>query len=541
MNTDEIKVAINEYGSKRLVNCRRGRRLADLLLSEGMDVDLPCGGMGRCHRCVCRITKGKTAVTSADERAFSAKELSEGKRLLCRVVLTEDCEVELSDVEGSEASAAAAKGPNRSTAAGSGSETESAISEDAARSTLRHQRKAIAVDLGTTTIAASLIEGDGSSFEVTRTTSGINHQRSFGADVISRIAASEDDSSLNAMRDMVRRDIAGLIRDLGFGDNKAAELSVIVIAANTTMLTILAGENPKGLGRYPYTPVFLDERIYDSKELFSWQNGPMVVLMPGISAFVGADILSGIYDLEITGAKSAALVDLGTNGEMAFWDGQKLFVTSAAAGPVFEACGISCGVPAVEGAISHVKIDDLTNRAGFVTIAGKEPIGLCGTGVMEAVSELVRTGICDETGLLSDEYFEEGFPVTQDGLVRLTREDIRNVQLAKAAIYSGLGMLLKGEIPDRVCLAGSFGTGLSTDRIKNLSLFPDTFDDKIISSGNTSLKGAVRYAGECLKGEAAKAKALKDLNEIRSKAHVIELSKTENFGDEYINAMNFIR
>jgi uncharacterized 2Fe-2S/4Fe-4S cluster protein (DUF4445 family) len=526
MNTDEIKVVINKYGSKRLLSCRRGRRLADLLRSEGISVSQPCGGMGRCGRCICRITGGKVPVTSADAGTFSAKELSEGKRLICRAVLNEDCEVELLGAEDPKAPLGAAQ-------------EEAAAS--ATRAAISHQKKAIAIDLGTTTIAAALIEGDGSLSEVTGTVSGINHQRAFGADVISRIAASEDGASLEGMRDAVRSDILRLIGDLGFGEREAAELSVIVVAANTAMLTILAGESPQGLGRYPYTPVFLDERICDSRELFSWQNGPKVVLMPGISAFVGADILSGLYNLEITGESSAALVDLGTNGEMTYWDGHTLFVTSAAAGPVFEACGISCGVPSVEGAISHVEIDDLTHKAGLSTIADGKPIGLCGTGVMEAVSELVRTGICDETGLLSDEYFEEGFPLTQDGLVRLTREDIRNVQLAKAAIYSGIGTLLKGGIPDKVYLSGGFGTSLNADRIKNLSLFPDTFNDKIISSGNTSLKGAVKYAEECLKGEESKAKALKELYDIRSKAHVIELSDTESFEDDYINAMNFVR
>jgi uncharacterized 2Fe-2S/4Fe-4S cluster protein (DUF4445 family) len=482
MNTDEIKVVINEYGSKRILSCRRGRRLSDLLRSEGISVSQPCGGMGRCGRCICRITGAQVPVTSADLRTFSAKELSEGKRLLCRAVLNEDCEVELLGAEGFEASeATAAKRPAGSTTAESMTAADSKMSQNTVKSTPRHQMKAIALDLGTTTIAASLVESDGSCFKVTRTAYGINHQRSFGADVISRIAASEDLASLEGMRDAVRSDILRLIGDLGFGEKEAAELSVIVVAANTAMLTILAGERPHGLGRYPYTPVFLDERIYDSKELFKWQNGPKVVLMPGISAFVGADILSGIYSLGITGQSSAALVDLGTNGEMAYWDGHSLFATSAAAGPVFEACGISCGVPSVEGAISHVEIDDLTHKAGFSTIADGKPIGLCGTGVMEAVSELVRTGICDETGLLSDEYFEEGFPITQDGLVRLTREDIRNVQLAKAAIYSGLGMLLNGGVPDKVYLSGGFGTSLNADRIKNLSLFPDAFDDRIIS------------------------------------------------------------
>ena len=542
MNADEIKVTINEYGQKRLLACKRGRRLADLLKSMDIIAISPCGGMGRCGKCACRIVRGRVLVTSADERFFSAKELSEGMRLLCRVVLQDDCEIELlSDAKDSWAFSAAGEGERPGEKMTILSDSGSAELSKKDCSGREYSKAAIAVDLGSTTVAAALVGMGKDGFcDVLGTASCVNHQSAFGADVISRIAASEDEKALRGMRDAVRSDIKKLIDELCEGSRGPLPISHIIVAGNTAMLTILAGESPAGLGSYPYTPPFLDERTYDSGRDFSWPGEANVILIPGISAFVGADILAGLYSLDITGESSALLADLGTNGEMAFWDGENLRVTSTAAGPVFEACGISCGMPSVEGAISHVTIDVDTKEVSFETIGGGSPRGLCGTGVMEAVSELVRTGICDPSGLLCDKYFDGGFPITWDGGIRLTQSDIRNLQLAKAAISSGLKMLLGDKTPDKVFLSGAFGTHLNPEEIKNLSLFPGAFNDKIISSGNTSLKGAVKYAAACLEGDVARSEAAEQMRTIKSNATVIELPAADNFDKEYIAAMNFL-
>ncbi len=515
MNTDEIKVVINEYGSKRLLVCRRGRRLSELLDSEGIIVPKPCAGMGRCGKCVCRVTGTTAAVTLADESFLSAEELKEGKRLICRSVLNDDCEVEL----------LAGRQEMSVETAGGGAHIDG--------------EAAVAVDLGTTTIAAALMVKKGEEIFSAGTVTCANRQSVFGADVISRIAASEDMSALKRMRDIVRSDIEGLILELTGGEAGLRDLKSVVVAGNTAMLSILAGESAKGLGTYPYTPAFLDRRVYDSKELLSGIQGAKVILMPGISAFVGADILAGLYSLDILREKSAFLIDLGTNGEMALWDGSVLRVTSTAAGPVFEAGGITCGVPSIAGAICHVSIDEADHKISLGTIMDREPTGICGTGVMEAVSEFVRTGICDGTGLLTDEYFDEGVYLTEDARIRLTQKDIRNVQLGKAAILTGIKTLLADAVPDRVFLSGAFGSRLDLQKIQNLYLFPDTFNDKIISSGNTSLKGAMRYAGGVLGGPDVEKRETDVLEMIRSGAQVVELSDKDSFEADYIAAMNF--
>ncbi len=534
MNTDRIKVVINEYGAKREFFCRSGRRLSDLLRSEGINIHQPCGGEGRCGGCRVRFVSGAPESTAADHAFLAAKELSEGVRLLCRAVPKADCEILLEGerqmaVETTKVPGAAAAGK----VTGAGAPTAAVKPEGIPEA----EKFAVAVDIGTTTIAAAMVElGEGSP-HVAGTLSCANHQNSYGAYVVSRIAAAQDPKAFENMRDIVRRDVEGLIKGLAAGRT----VSEVVVAGNTTMLGLLAGESIEGLGTYPYTPAFLDERRYDSRRLFEDITGAEVVLMPGISAFVGADILSGLYYLDILREPGALFIDLGTNGEMAFRNGVQLLVASAAAGPVFEGGGISCGMPSVEGAISHVKIDDDTYEVRFETIFGAPAAGLCGTGVMEAVSELVRTGICDSTGLLSEGYFDEGFPVAVTGQrdIRITQQDIRNVQLGKAAIFAGITALTSGRVPERVYVAGGFGTHIDPDGIKNLRLFPDGFNDKIISSGNTSLQGAIRYAAACLEGGSAAAKAGEELARIISASGVVELSQQQEFGSGYIEAMNF--
>ena len=231
------------------------------------------------------------------------------------------------------------------------------------------------------------------------------------------------------------------------------DVSVIVVTGNTTMPHIFRGLDVESLGKYPYTPVDID--IYET-EMF----GAKLVVMPGISAFVGADIVSGIYYSDIINKENRKelLLDLGTNGEMAFFDGKNLKVTSTAAGPVFEGGTISCGVASVPGAVCHVDVTGDFGSGFFTkvkTIGDKAPIGLCGTGVMEAVSELVRNGIADKSGLLADEFFDEGFALTDDGKVSVSQQDIRNIQLAKGAVNTGLKELVGDDVPDKVYQAFS--------------------------------------------------------------------------------------
>ncbi len=526
MSAKDISVTINEYGKTKTLFARSGRLLKDLLKKEGIDVSFPCGGQGSCGGCRIRFAKGAPEATSLDRAFIGERDIEQGYRLLCRAVVTGDCEINLASINEEDMAI-----------------LESGLKIDRSFDGKRaiESRFAIAVDLGTTTIAAALVEKNGDEFNVVKTGSCVNHQRKYGADVVSRISAAEDVKALKDMSALAVSDIHALVKELLEWDDKITipreNVTFITIAGNTTMENLFAGRDVSWLGRYPYTPPRFGlgyERM---------EADPFFIVMPGISAFVGADIVSGIYYLRSAGYRTnnALFIDLGTNGEMVYADGEKMKVTSTAAGPVFEAGGISCGVPSIPGAICHVKLvqdgDDFC--CSYETIGDKEPIGLCGTGVLELVSEAVRVGLVDATGLLNDRYFDEGFPVTDDGNVRLTQQDVRNVQLGKAAIYTGAVALLEGKIPDVVYLAGGFGSHLDPECIRNLRMFPGEFDGKIVPVGNTSLMGAISFSKRALKAEAELEAAKDELELLAKKAKVVELATRDEFDKEYIEAMSF--
>lgn len=546
MVKNKISVRINAYGSRSVVFVRKGRALRDILLDEGINYDFPCGGKGGCGKCRALFLSGAPAPTEADARLLTEKMLSDGVRLLCRAVIDEDCEVLITDEPKTARMAV---------------ENLSASSVGLSKNG-RDIRYGISVDLGTTTIAAALIRSNGEYSEVCRTASCVNSQKVYGDDVISRIDAGADLLSLSTMAADTRADIDNLVQEMTDAEGIDRNLvRVIVVAGNTTMLHILTGKNVQSLGLYPYTPVSLDMEEKDAKVYFPSLDGARLILLPGISAFVGADILSGLYylyesgNIVVNGIRhkrrdrvpgKALVADLGTNGELCFCDGQKIHVTSTAAGPVFEGAQISCGVPSVEGAICHVTLSgadpsdaELPGRVELETIGDEMPIGLCGTGVMELVSELVRSGIVDETGLLSDEYFSDGFPVLCDGSIRFLQSDIRNVQLAKAAIFSGITTLTGDADISRVFLAGGFGSHINIKKVKNLRIFPGQLNDKIVAAGNLSLKGAAEYVKNVLRGSEGEMIAKETITCLKNAAESVELSLVYGFDEAYIDAMNF--
>ncbi len=509
----KIKIKINYKGKIHNIETVRGKLLRDVLEAEGISYLFPCGGNGRCGKCKVRFVTGAPRLTSADSTYISEKELSDGYRLLCRCVLDRDCEVNVPGGVDEESIVAQNVDTGVFSAAGG------------------KNKYGIAVDIGTTTIAAALlgIAGNG-EVTVIKTGSTINHQRQYGDDVISRIAYASDEAGLKKLNEIVTADVKELVNELR--KDIAQNVDLLVIAGNTTMLHIFRNISVESLGRYPYKTTNLEIEQCDF-------YGIKTVLMPGFTAFVGADILSGVYYTELMKkGEKRLLLDLGTNGEMAYYDGSKLKICSTAAGPVFEGGTIECGVASVPGAISHIKIsDDL--KTSYETIGDKAPIGLCGTGVMEAVAELVRVGVISSDGLLSDEFFEDGFSFTKDGKVRLTQGDIRNIQLAKAAVNSGIRQLLDGEVPDKVFISGGFGTNIDYEAITPLKMFPGSIRGNCEGVGNTSLKGALKFLSAALYGEKNEAEETALLSEIKDSASELILANKDDFDDTFVEAMYF--
>lgn len=386
----------------------------------------------------------------------------------------------------------------------------------------------ISIDLGTTTLA--FLDNRGCSFTAQ------NHQSAFGADVISRIKAAME-GQLPLLSSIIKKDLSqGIKTLLQRSDIRQDSDFPIVIAANTTMVHLLMGYSCQGLSSYPFSPASLELIELPGKELSLFGS---VTLLPGASAFIGGDILSGLFSLKAhTWEKPCLLLDLGTNGEMVLGTGERLFSASAAAGPALEGGGISCGLGGIKGAVCHFSMD---KSPAFQTIAYGRPIGICGTGIVDITAELLSHGLMDKTGLLAEPYFSQGFPVTQAfgnfKPLTLTQADIRQVQMAKAAVCTGIQLLCKeagisfSQIGS-VFLAGGLGCEINLKNAASIGLFPKELLPKIQTAGNTSLSGATAYASN-------PAAASRHIKKIRNSITCLELANLPEFQDLYISNLNF--
>ena len=329
------------------------------------------------------------------------------------------------------------------------------------------------------------------------------------------------------------------------------------------MLHLLMGYPTQGLGVYPFTAhtLALEERPLSEVLGLSGEgeglNRPLselaglpAFLLPGFSVYVGADIVSGVYGLDFQRSEGVnALIDLGTNGEMAIGNKDRLLVTSTAAGPAFEGGNITCGVGSIPGAISNITIE-INKKPDVIlkTIANEKPLGICGTGVIETASELVRNELVDETGMLDEEYFDNGFFLAEKANgepIVFTQKDVRELQLAKSAIRAGLEVLLKRfgiscEGLDRLYIAGGFGYYLDIEKASQIGLIPKDLLPKAVAVGNSSLSGAVKFLKEWWRTLPDPTEApLGELTRLAKQGEEIALSSDPDFNDFYMEYMMF--
>lgn len=452
----------------------QGKNLLEQLQKQGIYIPADCGGIGRCGKCRVQFLSGAPQACEDDAEIFSPEQIADGWRLACKAFPKDAYEIAWEQSE--DEMEVAAEFVNKTAGGAAAPDVAGADSpEDIAAA----KEPVAAVDIGTTTLAVSLV--DRASGNVIATRTSVNHQRVFGADVISRIQASMDGKK-EELKASIRKDLDALITALG---ENMAEIPVI-ISGNTTMEHLFLGLPCDTLGVAPYTPV--DISLHEEENF---------LMLPGISTYVGADIVSGIIACGIDQSEEVCmLIDLGTNGEMAIGNKDRILSASTAAGPAFEGGNISCGVAGVPGAISSVDIaEDGSVQIG--TIGGKDPIGLCGTGVLEVVYEMLKAEYMDETGLLEDDYIDDGFPLSDD--VVFTDQDVREVQLAKSAIRAGAETLMEeyGVSYDDISalyLAGGFGQKINLKKAAGIGLLPEELLDRTKAVGNSSLQGAVMIA-----------------------------------------------
>lgn len=402
----------------------------------------------------------------------------------------------------------------------------------------------IACDIGTTTVVCHLVEL--SSGKVLAGCGEENAQRAYGDDVISRIKASMD-GSLTEMVGCIRRQISGMILRLcREAEITVGEIHTMAVAGNTVMCHILLGLSPDSMGTAPYAPQSKFGQWYPAEQLELPFCG-QVYIAPAVSGFVGGDITADILAAGLDQTdKMTLLIDVGTNGEMALGCGDHFICCSTAAGPAFEGAQIRCGMTAAPGAISGVQWH--RGEVLVKTIGDVPPVGICGSGFIDAAAMLLEIGAVDETGRMLDadedtipeelepylylEGEEPAFCLAED--VFVTQSDIRKLQLGKAAIAAGVQVMgaLSGEAEiGQLLLAGGFGSYIRPERAACIGLIPEQLLPVTRAMGNAAAQGAV--AALCSQS------ARERLTGIQNSMEYLELSGMQKFSDAYIENMIF--
>lgn len=506
MENKQVVIYIN--GIERSVN--QGVYVSEIL-QEMSDFRMPCAGHGRCGKCKV-WAKGVLSELKEKERNYLTKqELENGIRLACQTKVLGLCKI--SSIQ------------------------EGTIEVLLNKETMQHtfiventkpmfKKLGVAVDIGTTTLAVSLYDKHGLAGQM----GTINPQVAFGADVISRIEHSLYGKG-EQLAKAVQHGIVDLLEQLcGMYGYRAEEIDTLVITGNTVMLYLLMKKNPKSLSYAPFQADWLADEWVEASHLELGCPSAKVYLPCCISAFIGADITMALLHTNICrDRKKRLLVDIGTNGEVVLWTGEKLLCCSTAAGPAFEGTGLVMGMTASAGAISKVFFEDGTFKVQV--IGNQEPIGICGSGVIDAVSCLLQSERMDETGYLEEE------EIILSGTVKITQEDIRKIQLAKSAICAGIEAVLHQEgistkDLEELLIAGGFGSKIDLENAIRIGLLPQMDVKKIKICGNSSLAGAEMLLHNC--------ELLEKQKELIQISQSFDLATDSFFQEKYIEGMFFL-
>ncbi len=461
-----------------------GTPLREVLFPYG--VEFPCGGESRCKRCRVRVVEGDLA-DSASRGILTSREFAEGWRLACRAGVVGDVTLEVGQWESS------------------------VLSDESAFQFTPIPGLGIAIDLGTTTLVAQLVDMETASVLGVRT--ALNPQARHGADVMTRVQFALTETGRDEMRALILGELGRMVAELAAGRDTPR---VITIAGNTVMQHLFCGFDVSPLAHAPFDTVEMD-----AVEFPAW--GTEVRFLPNLGGFVGSDILAGIVATHMHQSEDlVALVDLGTNGEIVLGNRDRMICTSTAVGPAFEGGRISCGMRAATGAISSVELDGGTLRCRV--LGGGQARGICGSGLVDAVACGLASGAIRGNGRISQ-------PIQLVDGLQLTQQDVRQVQLAKCAVAGGMRVLLRRWGADAaevsaLYLAGAFGNYINVASAQRIGLlaFPN---DIIRAAGNTALLGAKRALFE------------NDYGELRSRIRHVPLGADPDFQEEYVSAMAF--
>jgi uncharacterized 2Fe-2S/4Fe-4S cluster protein (DUF4445 family) len=594
---DRVRLRFLQVGEDHAVKEARvpaGTTIFDAASWNGVAIDSTCGGHGTCKKCKVKVIAGDAPITAVDPRAFSTEELRNGWRLACRAATYEDLTVEVPPLQTRPKAALAGVGrhvilrpavqkryleldeptledqvSDLERVLAAMDDVEPRVPLDLVRTlgrTLRQsgwkvtavladdvlidvepgdtsgRRHAIAFDLGTTTVVATLLDLETGQPKAVR--SILNGQQPFGADVISRISATMlDEGALATLRERAHETLRELTDEVcEEGGVDPREVYEVVVAGNVTMMQLALGIDPEPLSMAPFT--IAARRLPEARAadfgLQVHERAP-AVMFPALGAYVGPDIVAGILATGLTLDRRVRLfIDVGTNSEIVLGSSAKALATAAPAGPAFEAAQIRCGMRAADGAIEGVKIVD--GDVQLTVIGDVEPVGLCGSGLVDACAELVGAGMLDHSGRFvldaSDRFGKIGkenvFYLTDD--IYLSQRDVRELQFAKASIATGWTILcrelgVEASEVSQVLLGGSFGSYLTPASAVKIGLVPRLPLARIVAAGNVAGEGAKIAALSVTERAAANAV----LEEVR----YVELSGRSDFNDLFIDELAF--
>ena len=570
----KCRIKIHLDGRTETVYCESGAVLLEVLYQNGYNIYGPCGGRGSCGKCLVKIIGAQS-----DSKL----------RLACRTEVTGDLELELIPQQELKILAedrgqdfrvdpyikletiylAPPKIDDQRdylsrinsmlgtrTAVPSALRSLSALEQQTDLSVVTAGDKiidicsaktpppayGIAVDIGTTTLVMYLI--DLVSGEEVGVYACANPQSRFGGDVITRIdhainqphgTAKLADALVNALNTGISQlcDQHSLTRE---------QIYHAVLVGNTVMLHTLLGVNPGSIAHAPYVPFFTDALELAAKDLNLAMNPDGIVeLLPAVSSYVGADIIADLLVTDFNCDGWKLLVDIGTNGEIVLGNKDQIFACSAAAGPAFEGARIAFGMSGMPGAVASYRITN-QNQIEYETIGGREPVGICGSGLVDIIAALYTNGWLTPTGAFENreelvEYREQpAYQIIPNYDIFLTQRDVREYQLAAGAVAAGIRILIQEsgiELADvdRVYLAGGFGNYINPESAAALGLIPKELLARVEKIGNGAGAGAKRW----LLDRSAKAEAL----ELKRRIKYIELSARADFQEYFTDAMFF--
>ena len=606
------RVDISFEPSGRRIRVPPGVTLFDAASWNGIAIDSTCGGHGTCRKCRVRVTSGEAGVSNLDLRAFTPAEVRAGWRLACRLPVASDLGVDVPPLVTRPKAATVGVGRKvilrpavqkryveleEPTLADQRSDTErllGAMADLELQVDLRALQSVgpalragnftatgvvvgdvlvdveagdttgrvygVAFDLGTTTVVATLL--DLTTGAPVAVQSMLNRQQPFGADVITRISTiMMDPAALTHLRGLAQETLAQLTEAvLADGGVDASEVYEVALAGNATMTHIVLGIDPEPLGMAPFIMATRSYPALRASDLgVPAHPGARAIVFPALGAYVGGDITAGMLASGMDrDSRTRLFIDIGTNCEIVLGSDAGLLATAAPAGPAFEGAAIRCGMRASDGAVEVVRLTP--DELSLQVIGDTQPLGICGSGLVDAVAELVRVGLLDASGrFVADEVARGiapglaprlttvgaervfvlhwgGDPGDAAGSVYLSQRDVRELQFAKAAISTGWTLLLEdagltqADVA-QVLLAGSFGSYLSPASAVRLGLVPKLPVMRVVSAGNVAGEGAKMV----LLSERERAGAAALLGSVR----YVELSDRADFNDRFVEQLPF--